>query len=97
MEASALLLAMSDDWITWVVGGAVVGVGVGVLLARRTKQDAEQPLQSTEAVGDWVKNPNATARKIDDVGPALYTHAKTLISGGVGLLSKRPELFLPDL
>ena len=29
-------------------------------------------------------------------GPALYNHAKTLIPGGTQLLSKRPEMFLPD-
>lgn len=29
-------------------------------------------------------------------GPALYKHAKTRIPGGTHLLSKRPEMFLPD-
>src|SRR5277367_5067217 len=29
-------------------------------------------------------------------GPALYKHAKTRIPGGTQLLSKRPEMFLPD-
>jgi glutamate-1-semialdehyde 2,1-aminomutase len=29
-------------------------------------------------------------------GPALYAHAKTRIPGGTSLLSKRPEMFLPD-
>jgi len=29
-------------------------------------------------------------------GPALYRHAKTRIPGGTHLLSKRPEMFLPD-
>ncbi len=31
-----------------------------------------------------------------DKGPALYRHAKTRIPGGTQLLSKRPEMFLPD-
>src|SRR5690348_1267700 len=30
-------------------------------------------------------------------GPDLYRKAKTLIPGGTQLLSKRPEMFLPDL
>ena len=30
-------------------------------------------------------------------GQRLYTKAKTLIPGGNMLLSKRPEMFLPDL
>ena len=29
-------------------------------------------------------------------GPDLYVKAKTLIPGGTQLLSKRPELFLPE-
>src|SRR5687768_6847467 len=29
-------------------------------------------------------------------GQALYEHARTLIPGGTQLLSKRPEMFLPD-
>ncbi len=36
--------------------------------------------------------PHATAL----TGQALYEHAKTLIPGGTQLLSKRPEMFLPD-
>ena len=28
---------------------------------------------------------------------ALYTHAKQRIPGGVQLLSKRPEMFAPDV
>lgn len=31
-----------------------------------------------------------------DTGQKLYRHAKTIIPGGTQLLSKRPELFLPD-
>ena len=31
-----------------------------------------------------------------EVGERTYKKAKALISGGVGLLSKRPEMFLPD-
>ncbi len=30
-------------------------------------------------------------------GPSLYKHAKNFIPGGTQLLSKRPEMFLPDL
>ncbi|MES2092058.1 MAG: aminotransferase class III, partial [Pseudomonadota bacterium] len=30
-------------------------------------------------------------------GVALYNHAKTLIPGGTQLLSKRPEMFAPDV
>ena len=30
-------------------------------------------------------------------GQKLYNHAKTVIPGGTQLLSKRPEMFLPDL
>ena len=33
---------------------------------------------------------------IDKVGTALYLKAKQLIPAGTGLLSKRPEMFLPD-
>ena len=33
---------------------------------------------------------------LDEVGTAMYTKAKTLIPGGTGLPSKRPELYLPD-
>lgn len=29
-------------------------------------------------------------------GPELYEHAKTVIPGGTQLLSKRPEMFLPE-
>ena len=32
----------------------------------------------------------------DPVGSELYARAKSLIPGGVGLLSKRPEMFLPE-
>ena len=40
-----------------------------------------------------AQQPPSTAEK---KGPALYKHAKTLIPGGTGLLSKRPELYLPE-
>ncbi len=33
---------------------------------------------------------------MSDKGQALYTRAKTLIPGGTQLLSKRPEMFLPE-
>ena len=30
-------------------------------------------------------------------GPQLYAHAKKLIPGGTQLLSKRPEMFAPEI
>ena len=34
--------------------------------------------------------------KAAGTGPALYRRAKGLIPGGTQLLSKRPEMFLPE-
>ena len=94
-------MSKEELW-AWVGGGAVVGVGIGFFLARQTGPKPHEKVSDAVAEaepvrGDWeTGNPNERV-PFDNVGPALYTHAKTLIAGGVGLLSKRPELFLPDL
>ena len=33
----------------------------------------------------------------NSLGPKLYTRAKKIIPGGTQLLSKRPEMFAPDI
>ena len=97
----AALTDREPGWLQWVVGGAVVGVGIGMFLAQRGEpesavEDGGEHEGEAEVIGQWEKEPNKRTQ-MDTKGPALYTKAKALISGGVGLLSKRPELFLPDL
>lgn len=44
----------------------------------------------------FYKSQQASANKQDGTGQALYRKAKGLIPGGTMLLSKRPEMFLPE-
>lgn len=44
-----------------------------------------------------MKKNNPKAKKAKNTGPRLYNRAKKIIPGGTMLLSKRPEMFAPDI
>lgn len=86
----------SDIWLP-LVGGAALGA-IGVFLVNKYRNGGcprhASPEEPRHAI---VPVMPAQALPKDEIGVKLYEHAKTVIAGGVGLLSKRPENHLPGL
>jgi hypothetical protein len=81
---------MSDDLsspVLWAAGGVALGVSIGYLFASSPYRCASSALD-TSGPSKMIK--------FDAIGTALYKRAKEIIPGGTQLLSKRPEMFLPD-
>jgi hypothetical protein len=91
------------EWLPYVVGAAAVGVGIGFVLGRRDQSTAGKEACCSPSAAAPCSSVSSQALltfeqrvPVGKVGQALYAKAKTVIAGGVGLLSKRPELFLPE-
>ena len=67
------------------VGAAVAsGAEVAVLVEDNLDLDLDMPFANGKEID------------LDEIGTELYLKAKTLMPQGCGLISKRPETFLPD-
>lgn len=97
---------MDSKTLLVVAGGSLLfaGIGIGMTLASKDKSDGGEASKESEPNMAFRASRRAAAasKKIAEdegskmSGQELYEKAKRLIPGGTGLLSKRPEMFLPD-